>query len=329
MADLLRKYKSNYSSTANSFGTGTGETITPSSVSGLPTDTEITLTFDRVDSDGEPLGTTERIIGSISGGNFVPRSTPTSGRGIDGTSDQAHTSPVVEMIWNAKDWNDLIDHILTQHDQAGRHTNITASNISASAVVTGSNFDLLASGAIRDANDNELFNFGQVASAVNNLHVSNAITGSNVTASMAGGDTDIGLDLKMKGAGRFRKPSVVNIQVVDAATATATGDAKAFFRIPAELNGMNLVNVAAAVYTAGTTNTTDIQIRNKTQTADMLSTKITIDSTETDSATAAAPAVIDTGNDDVATGDILAIDVDAVHSTPASGLSIEMRFALP
>ena len=30
-----------------------------------------------------------------------------------------------------------------------------------------------------------------------------------------------------------------------------TGDAKAWFRVPKELDGMNLVAVAAAVYTAG------------------------------------------------------------------------------
>ena len=50
MADKLRKYKSLYSSTCNTFSTGEGVTITPASVTGLPTDTEITLTFDRVDS---------------------------------------------------------------------------------------------------------------------------------------------------------------------------------------------------------------------------------------------------------------------------------------
>lgn len=122
---------------------------------------------------------------------------------------------------------------------------------------------------------------------------------------------------------------VIGIQVVDAATDTATGDGKAFFRIPSVMNGWNLVGVAMNVYTAGTTNTTDVQIRNITQTADMLSTKLTIDSGETDSSTAATPAVIDTNNDDVATGDKIAIDVDAVHTTAAKGLFVELIFQLP
>jgi len=122
---------------------------------------------------------------------------------------------------------------------------------------------------------------------------------------------------------------VVGIQVFDAGTDTATGDGKAFFRIPSTLNGYNLVGVAMNVYTAGTTNTTDVQIRNVTQAADMLTTKLTIDSTETDTSTAATAAVIDTGNDDVATGDKIAIDVDAVHTTAAKGLYVELTFQLP
>ena len=103
----LRKYKSLYSSTSSSFGTGESVTITPASVVGLPT-TPIVLTFDRVGSDGTTLTPTkmERILGSVSAGNFVVAS---GGRGYDGSTEQAHTSPVVEQIWNAKDWNDTVD----------------------------------------------------------------------------------------------------------------------------------------------------------------------------------------------------------------------------
>jgi hypothetical protein len=182
---------------------------------------------------------------------------------------------------------------------------------------------------INDANGNELIKVTATASAVNELTLANAATAGQPTLSATGGDTNIGIDIKMKGTGKFRKPSIVGVQVIDAATDTATGDAKAFFRIPAELNGMNLTGVNASVYTAGTTNTTDIQLRNKTDSADMLSTKMTIDSTETDTSTAATPAVIDTTKDDVVTGDIIAIDIDAVHTTPAKGLYVEMRWELP
>lgn len=125
------------------------------------------------------------------------------------------------------------------------------------------------------------------------------------------------------------RPYIVEIPIGNSLINLTTGDGQAFFRVPLEMNGMNLTGVGAVVYTAGTTNTLDIQIRNKTQAADMLSTKITIDSGETDSATANAAAVIDTSNDDVATNDVIAIDIDAVHTTPAKGLVVMMRFELP
>lgn len=120
----------------------------------------------------------------------------------------------------------------------------------------------------------------------------------------------------------------VQLTAFDYATNTAVGNGAAYFRIPTALGGMNLVAVAARVITAGTTNTTDIQIHNLTQAADMLTTKLTIDSGETDSSTAAA-AVIDTANDDVATGDLIRIDVDAVSTTPAQGLLVILEFRLP
>lgn len=137
MADLLRKTKSLYASTANSFNTGTGVTITPVSVSGLPTDTEITLTFDRVNSAGvETPSLMERIIGTISGGDFVVRTSPGSGRGADNTSDQAHTSPVVEYIPNAKDINDAIDGFLTEHGQDGTHDTSVVTTLTATQTLT-------------------------------------------------------------------------------------------------------------------------------------------------------------------------------------------------
>jgi hypothetical protein len=122
---------------------------------------------------------------------------------------------------------------------------------------------------------------------------------------------------------------VVGVMVFGSATSCATGDGKAFFRVPSKLNGWNLVAVAMNCYTAGTTGTMDVQIRNKTDAVDMLSTKLTIDSTETDTLTAAAAAVIDATKDDVATGDLIAVDVDAIQTTPALGLFIELQFQLP
>lgn len=124
---------------------------------------------------------------------------------------------------------------------------------------------------------------------------------------------------------------LVEIQVIAAGTANATGDGNGNVRffVPAQLNGYNLVVAHAAVITAGTTGTQSIQIHNVTQAADMLSTLITIDTGEKTSYTAATPPVIDATNDDVATGDEIRIDVDAVHTTPAQGLCVILGFQLP
>lgn len=117
--------------------------------------------------------------------------------------------------------------------------------------------------------------------------------------------------------------------VTDFTTSVSTGDAQFFFHIDDIFNGMNLVRVHGELITAGTTGTMDIQIANVTQGADMLSTKLTIDSGETGSDTAATPVVIDTSNDDVATNDLLRVDYDAVHTTPGKGLILTVIFQLP
>ena len=122
-------------------------------------------------------------------------------------------------------------------------------------------------------------------------------------------------------------------------TAVTTGDGKRYFVIPAALNGTNLVGVAANAWTAGTTNATSIDIDRcaaaatgnvcSSTVADMLSTNITIDSGENSSATAGTAVVIDTANDDVATDQVLRINVDAVSTTAPQGLQIRMVFKLP
>lgn len=106
----------------------------------------------------------------------------------------------------------------------------------------------------------------------------------------------------------------------------AIGDGAYYFHVPEELNGEDLVGVHAEVVTAGTTGTTDIQIHNIDNAVDMLSTKLTIDSGETGSDTAATPAVISGSNSGVNTNDMIRIDVDAVSTTAPKGLIVTLRF---
>ena len=60
---------------------------------------------------------------------------------------------------------------------------------------------IASGGFIADANGNELIIFTTTASAMNELTLANAISGSSPTLSMTGGSTDIGLNINPKGQG--------------------------------------------------------------------------------------------------------------------------------
>jgi len=106
----------------------------------------------------------------------------------------------------------------------------------------------------------------------------------------------------------------------------AVGDGITHVVIPSSLNGKNLSSANAHVYTVGTGGSiTNVQIHNITTGYNMLSTPITIDLNEKDSSTAATPPVIG-GQNDVSTGDVIRIDVDAV-ATNTLGLEVRMVFS--
>jgi len=131
----FRKTKSLFATTLSTgIGTGTGDTITLASVSGLPTDTEITLTFDRVDSTGTATpDKMERITGTISGGSLTSYT-----RAVDGSTEQAHDAgAVIEYIPNADDINDMVDGILVEHGQDGTHDNTKVAMLAGTQTITG------------------------------------------------------------------------------------------------------------------------------------------------------------------------------------------------
>ena len=116
----------------------------------------------------------------------------------------------------------------------------------------------------------------------------------------------------------FGYASSTTINVVDGAGVA---------HIPADLNGLKLVSVHAVVKVAPTDAILTIQI--SIGATDMLSTLLTIDATEVDSKDAVAPAVIKSdGSEDIATNDIIEVDVDIVGSTePGQGLIVTLGFA--
>lgn len=126
-------------------------------------------------------------------------------------------------------------------------------------------------------------------------------------------------------SGSYAGTKSLSVQVFDGATDVATGDGKAYITIPGSLNGMNLIRAQATVVTAGTTNATTVMIHNKTDAQDMLSGAISIAS----GGTVGTVGTINTTYDDVATNDVLRIDVDSVSTTAPKGLMVVLEFRLP
>ena len=131
-------------------------------------------------------------------------------------------------------------------------------------------------------------------------------------------------------AGSVHGEKVVQMVVVGFTTALTTGNGKFYFHVPSTLNGMNIVDVHAEVISAPAGSTIIIQLRNVTHSADILSTLLTIDTSETGSDSADIPVVINTSEDDLATNDLIAIDIDQVgSSTAGSGLIVTLICRLP
>jgi len=115
-----------------------------------------------------------------------------------------------------------------------------------------------------------------------------------------------------------------NLVAFDGATTVTTGSSKAIMRIPADFNNWILGTVNAACVINGTTNALNVQLRRVRAGAsvNLLSTRITIDSAEFDSNTAATPSVIIGTLTQLLEGDILAVDVVSVSTTAQTGLVV-------
>jgi hypothetical protein len=128
-------------------------------------------------------------------------------------------------------------------------------------------------------------------------------------------------------------PRTLTLQPFGATTDVTTGDLAGgiAWAVPALYTGWNITQVESNVVTAGTTGTTDIQLRRIRggSSADVLSTKSTIDTTETSSATGATASVVNTSNDDLVTADLLVVDVDAVSTTKPKGLTVTVTIEKP
>ncbi len=124
-------------------------------------------------------------------------------------------------------------------------------------------------------------------------------------------------------------PQAGQVVPVEYSTTVTTGTGKGYFVVTPILDGKSITHANITTLVTGTTGTTGVQlvrIRSGTP-ANVLSTIVSIDSAELTSITAAVPYVIDTGNDDLATGDLLRVDISNVTTTAPTGLifSFEAR----
>ncbi len=126
--------------------------------------------------------------------------------------------------------------------------------------------------------------------------------------------------------------SPVTIEVVAAGTGTAltVGSGKILYVIPRTMSGFKVFDAAIYVAASGTTNTTNVHIRNFSKgNRKIFSTPPSIDSTEKSSDTGATPFVISNANSDVSGGDYIFVDISTVSTTAPKGLNIILYLYKP
>lgn len=122
-----------------------------------------------------------------------------------------------------------------------------------------------------------------------------------------------------------------SMAVFDSTEDCAVGDGTIGFCVPASMDALDITDCVASVHTAGTGGLMSIQIRRRrgATNADVLSTKLTFDTGETSSTTAATSHVINTANDDLNEGDMIYLDIDGVQTTAAKGLTVTITAEAP
>jgi len=173
--DKFKKVANNFASTTTSGIVGAGDTsVTLSSVTNLATDTAIDMVIDRVDATGAKTPAKREYVKGIISGSQITNLV----RGIGNSTAQAHIAgSVIEQVWDQNTWNDAVDGILVNHDQSGNHKSLT------------------------DTNGNSIVALSPTSSAVNQVTVANASTGSGPTISATGTDANVNLNLTPKGTG--------------------------------------------------------------------------------------------------------------------------------
>ena len=117
--DKFMKAAKNWTGSIGAGGVSDAITTTIPLISsiGLPTDTAIEITIDRVDANGTATPTKMEVIkGVISGNNII-----NGVRGVEGTAQAHAAGAVVEIMLTADMWNNFIDAMVAEHGQSGIH----------------------------------------------------------------------------------------------------------------------------------------------------------------------------------------------------------------
>ena len=115
------------------------------------------------------------------------------------------------------------------------------------------------------------------------------------------------------------------LKIYREASAISAGDGAMFIAIPNTLNGKDLISCGGHLYTAATSGVVEVMLHNVESAVDILSSKLTWDTTEKDTSTAASQAVIDTNNDNVLVGESIRVDIDSAASG-AKGMELRLTF---
>jgi len=174
-SDKARKSYSYLQKTLSSGISDVASSLTPNNTTNIPTDTGVSFVVDRVDSNGNKTPTLRELMTGVVSGSTLANLV----RGQQGTTAQAHlANAVIEFVNSGQMWNDLIDFLLQDHSNPnGNHKTLT------------------------DDNGNEWLERGSVASAVNQVKISNSATGNPVKVEANGDDSNINLLFNGKGSG--------------------------------------------------------------------------------------------------------------------------------
>jgi hypothetical protein len=113
--DKVRKKKSNFSTTLSAGINDSTSTVPLSSSSGLPSDTAVTLTIDRVDANSVSTPSLMERVTGVVGVNQLTSAV----RGVEGSAQSHNSGAIVEDIWEAATWNDICTAFLVSHSQDG------------------------------------------------------------------------------------------------------------------------------------------------------------------------------------------------------------------